>query len=232
MIEKAIRNDRIIPYFQPIIDNKTQKIVKYEVLIRMIGEDGKVYPPGYFLDVAKSVNIYKNLTLIVFQKALKIFKNKEEEVSLNLSLEDFEDENIKEKIFNLIKNFPDPQRITIELLENEDIASDISILNYLSELKKLWVKIFIDDFGSGYSNFSYLFNFEIDGIKIDGSLIKNILTDKKSQVIVETMVEFAKKGNIITVAEFVENKEIFEYIKKLGIDYSQRYYFSPPKPLI
>lgn len=137
MIEKAIRNDRIIPYFQPIIDNKTQKIVKYEVLIRMIGEDGKVYPPGYFLDVAKSVNIYKNLTLIVFQKALKIFKNKEEEVSLNLSLDDFEDKNIKEKIFNLIKNFPDPQRITIELLENEDIASDISILNYLSELKKL-----------------------------------------------------------------------------------------------
>jgi EAL domain-containing protein (putative c-di-GMP-specific phosphodiesterase class I) len=97
----------------------------------------KVYPPGYFLDVAKSVNIYKNLTLIVFQKALKIFKNKEEEVSLNLSLDDFEDKNIKEKIFNLIKNFPDPQRITIELLENEDIASDISILNYLSELKKL-----------------------------------------------------------------------------------------------
>jgi EAL domain-containing protein (putative c-di-GMP-specific phosphodiesterase class I) len=122
----------------------------------MIGEDGKIYSPGCFLDVVKSVNIYKNLTLIVFEKSLNIFKNISEEISLNLSLEDFEDEYVKNKIYDLIKNFPNPNKVTIKLLENEDIASDASILNYLSELKKLGVKIFIDDFRSGYSNFSYL----------------------------------------------------------------------------
>ncbi|WP_024787227.1 MULTISPECIES: EAL domain-containing protein [unclassified Lebetimonas] len=232
ILEKAMREDRIIPYFQPIVDNKTQKIVKYESLIRMIDENGKVYSPGEFLDVAKSVNIYKNLTLIVFEKTLNLFKERKEEVSLNLSLEDFEDDNIKEKIYKLIKNFPEPERITIELLENEDIASDSYILSYLQKLKNYGVKIFIDDFGSGYSNFSYLFKFQIDGLKIDGSLIKNILKDKKSQMIVQTMVEFAKKGNMVTVAEYVENREIFEFIKKLGVDYSQGYYFSAPKPLI
>lgn len=72
----------------------------------MIGEDGKIYSPGCFLDVVKSVNIYKNLTLIVFEKSLNIFKNISEEISLNLSLEDFEDEYVKNKIYDLIKNFP------------------------------------------------------------------------------------------------------------------------------
>ena len=93
------------------------------------------------------------------------------------------------------------------------------------------VSIAIDDFGAGYSNFERLLEFEPDLLKIDGSLIKNIITDKYSQNVVETIVAFAKRQNIKTIAEYVENKEIFDYLNNLGVDYSQGYYFGKPEYL-
>ena len=229
---KAIKNDKIIVYYQPIIENKTKEVVKYEALVRIEDEEGKIYPPADFLDIAKKANLYPEITKKVFTKALEKFKNKKEIISLNLGLEDFENEKIIEFIKQKIEKFPEPEKITIELLESENITESGKALNFLHWLKFKGVKIFVDDFGSGYSNFNYLFNFEVDGFKIDGSLIKNILTDEKSQMIVETMVMFAKKGGMRTVAEFVENEEIYKKLLSLGIDCSQGYYFGKPQEII
>ncbi|MEA3384292.1 MAG: EAL domain-containing protein, partial [Campylobacterota bacterium] len=93
------------------------------------------------------------------------------------------------------------------------------------------VCIAIDDFGVGYSNFERLLEFEPDILKIDGSLIRNITTDKYSQNIVETIVNFAKKQNIETIAEYVETEEIFDFLNEIGVDYSQGYYFGKPEKL-
>ena len=91
--------------------------------------------------------------------------------------------------------------------------------------------IAIDDFGAGYSNFERLLEFEPDILKIDGSLVKNIVNDTYSRNIVETIVSFARKQNIITIAEFVENEEIFNILNEMGVDYSQGYYFGEPKKI-
>ena len=229
ILVKALKNDRVVVFFQKIIDNKTQKTVKYEALVRIKDEKGNIYPPSTFLDIAKKANLYPEITKTVFKKALEKFKNRKEIISLNLDFKDFEDNNVRDFIKKEIESFPDPSRISIELLESDDITSSKEAVNLLKYLKSKNVKIFIDDFGSGYSNFSYLFNFEINGIKIDGSLIKNILTDEKSQMIVETIVEFAKKGKMKTVAEFVENEQIFKKIREMGIDCSQGFYFGMPQ---
>lgn len=93
------------------------------------------------------------------------------------------------------------------------------------------VTIAIDDFGAGYSNFERLLEFEPDILKIDGSLIKNIVIDEYSRNVVETIVSFAKKQNIITIAEYVENEEIFNILYNLGVDYSQGYYFGKPEQI-
>ena len=93
------------------------------------------------------------------------------------------------------------------------------------------VQIAIDDFGAGYSNFERLLEFEPDILKIDGSLIKNIITDHYSKNVVETIVNFAKKQNIKTIAEYVENEEIFNFLNELGVDYSQGYFFGKPEDL-
>jgi EAL domain-containing protein (putative c-di-GMP-specific phosphodiesterase class I) len=232
ILVKALKNDRIKVYFQKIVENKTLKPVKYEALVRIADEKGNIYPPGMFLDIAKSANLYPEITKRVFKIALDKFKNREEIVSLNLDFSDFENADVREYIKNLIEEFPEPSRISIELLESDDITESKEAVKFLKYLKEKGVQIFIDDFGSGYSNFSYLFNFEINGIKIDGSLIKNIVHDRKSQMIVETIVDFAKKGGMRVVAEFVENEEIYKKLLELGIDCSQGYYFAKPQEII
>jgi EAL domain-containing protein (putative c-di-GMP-specific phosphodiesterase class I) len=232
ILVKAIKHDRIKVFYQAIVDNETLETVKYEALVRIEDENGKIYLPGSFLDIAKSANLYPEITKKVFLIALGKFKDRKEKVSLNLDLEDFENEKLRDFVKEQIEKFPEPERITIELLESENITESESAIKFMKYLKSKGVRIFIDDFGSGYSNFSYLFHFEVNGFKIDGSLIKNILTDKKSQMIVETMVEFAKRGGMRIVAEYVESKEIFEKVKELGVSCSQGFYFSKPTEII
>jgi len=232
ILVKALKNDRVKVNYQKIIDNKTLEPVKYEALVRIEDEKGNVYSPGLFLDIAKSANLYPEITKTVFKKALEKFKDRKETVSLNLDFSDFENEDVRTYIKDLIEQFPDPKRIAVELLESDDITASKEAVKFLKYLKSKGVQIFIDDFGSGYSNFSYLFNFEITGIKIDGSLIKNIVNDKKSQMIVETIVDFAKKGNMRVLAEFVENENIFKKLLEMGIDCSQGFYFAKPQEII
>lgn len=102
-------------------------------------------------------------------------------------------------------------------------------IEFIKRVKSKGCKIAIDDFGSGYSNFEYLVKLEADYIKIDGSLIKNIVTQKESFAVVSTIVNFAKQMEIKTIAEFVENEEIYKIIKNIGVDFSQGYYFTQPK---
>ena len=98
---------------------------------------------------------------------------------------------------------------------------------FLHQIKEK-AKLYIDDFGSGYANFDYLLKLGANGVKIDGSLVKNILTDKNSEILVKLVIDFAKHTGIEVVAEYVENEEIFEKLKSLGVDYFQGYYFSKP----
>lgn len=99
-------------------------------------------------------------------------------------------------------------------------------------MKNLGCKIAIDDFGTGYSNFAYLMRLNVDFIKIDGSIIKNIDTDKNAKIVTELIVSFAQRQNIETIAEFVHKKEIFNILIDMGIDYSQGYYLGKPEKLL
>ncbi|WP_051904340.1 EAL domain-containing protein [Hippea jasoniae] len=232
MIKDAIKNDRIVSYFQPIYNNKTDIIEKYESLVRLIDKDGKVLSPFFFLNVAKIGKYYKQITRIVIKNAietLKIMPNKE--ISINLSAVDIEDESIRNEIFAILENNPDiSKKLVVELLEDEGINQLNVVKNFIKKLKGFGVKIAIDDFGSGYSNFSRLIEYEPDYIKIDASLIKDITTNKNNLHIVEAIRDFAKKQGYKTVAEYVSNEEIFRIVKELGIDYSQGYYISEPLP--
>ncbi|MDX4013285.1 EAL domain-containing protein, partial [Aliarcobacter skirrowii] len=121
------------------------------------------------------------------------------------------------------------KKLVIELVESESIVDYKIAIEFIKRVKSKGCKIAIDDFGSGYSNFEYLVKLEADYIKIDGSLIKNIVTQKESFAVVSTIVNFAKQMEIKTIAEFVENEEIYKIIKNIGVDFSQGYYFTQPK---
>lgn len=230
-LKKAIENDRITPYYQAIVSLETGLVQKYESLIRLIDEEGKVHSPAFFLDIAKKSKYYSTLTRIMIQKTLKDFEKRTESISINLSAEDIEDEKTVSFIKNSIVAFPNPSRITFELTETEAIKDYYSITNFIQSLKTLNVQIAIDDFGSGYSNFAYLAQFNAHFLKIDGTLIKRIVTDANVYQIVAAINNFAKKLGMQTVAEFVSDSEINEMVKALKIDFAQGYFYAKPLPI-
>ena len=232
MVKIALDSYNIISYFQPIINNKTKEIEKYESLVRLVDENGRVLTPYEFLSVSKKGIYYNKITDRVLENSFKMLKAITTKLSINLSTIDIEKEATRDKIYQLLDQYKDDRkRLIFELLEDENIKDFDNIISFIKTVKAQGVSIAIDDFGAGYSNFERLLKFEPDILKIDGSIIKNIVHDEYSRNVVETIVTFAKKQNIQTVAEFVETKEIFDYLKELGVDYSQGYYFGKPEEL-
>ncbi len=232
MIKNAINDNRIVSYYQPIYNNFTKEIEKYESLVRLIREDGEVLSPFFFLDVAKIGKYYKQITLIVFDNVINAIKKTKKEISINLSSIDIEDKTIRNSILNRLNDDRElSSHLVVELLEDEGINQFDVMKNFIKDMKQLGAKIAIDDFGSGYSNFSRLLEYEPDYLKIDASLMKNIANDEFSLNIVETIKSFADKQGYQVVAEYVADKAIFDIINKLGIEYSQGYYIGKPEPL-
>ena len=230
MVKKAIEEDRIVPYFQPIFDNHTCKITKYETLVRLIKEDGKVLSPYFFLDAAKNGNYYLQITQIMIEKVFAIFKYVETEVTINLSYLDISSMQVKDKVINLLESNRDvASRVTFELLEDEAIDDDSVVEAFIEEVRQYGVKIAIDDFGSGYSNFQRIMKINPDFVKIDGSIIKHLKDDKKSEILTKAINTFSHSLGIKTVAEFVYDKETYEKVSSMDIDFSQGYYISEPQ---
>lgn len=228
-IKKALEDDRIIPYYQGIFNIKTNKIEKYESLIRLVDEDNLAIPPYYFLEISKKSKQYLKLTKRVIEKSFEYFKDKDSEFSVNLTIKDIKNQEVSSFIIEKIKEYNIAPKVVFEIVESEGIDNFEEINSFIDKVKDLGCKIAIDDFGSGYSNFEYLINLHADYIKIDGSLIKDILVNKNNQEIVITIIDFAKRQGFKTIAEFVSNKEIFDRVKELGVDYAQGYYISEPK---
>lgn len=242
-IKEAIASDRIVPFFQGMIENHTfqaepyyQKIIgnslgiptKYECLIRLIDPDGEVVSPFFFLDVAKKAKLYPQLTRIMIDKTFSIFEHNTYEFSINLSVEDILDKKTVQFILDKLEHSGVAKQVIFEILESEGIENFEEVQQFIMKVKQWGARIAIDDFGSGYSNFAYILNLQVDFIKIDASLIKNIDKDDNARIVVETIVAFAKRLEIQTIAEFVHSKEVYEIVKEIGVDFSQGYYFHEP----
>ena len=231
-LKKAIEEDKIIPVFQPIVDTKTEIIVKYEALMRMVDDQGLYIAPIHFLELAKKSKLYHQLTKIILEKTFKTFENLPYMVSVNISVEDILNKEIYHYIIQKLEEYGIGNQIVFEIIESEGIENFDQVLEFINDVKQYGAKISIDDFGTGYSNFEYLMKLKVDYIKIDGSMIKNIESDKNSQMITKSIVSFAKSMNIKTVAEFVHSKNVFEQVKELEVDFCQGYYFGEPTDLI
>lgn len=230
-IKKAIEEDRITVFFQPIVNTMNRKIDKYEALVRMIGEDGEIISPYKFLDKAKKSNQYTQITQIVMKKSFKEIIEKDISCSINLTIEDIQSSSVREYIYTSLKAIQNCEKIIFELVESEGIENFEDVNIFIKKIKSFGCKLAIDDFGTGYSNFEYLLKLNADIIKIDGSLIKEIDINEDYYSIVQAIVTFAKAKNLDVVAEFVSSEAIHEKIKSLGIKYSQGYLFGEPKPM-
>lgn len=226
---EAIKEQRIEVFFQPIIDNLTQKISKYETLVRSRESDGTIVMPYIFLEAAKKARLYPFLTRDVIMQAFDQFKDREEEVSINITWDDIANPLTRKFILNQIDQFPSPHRVIFELAETQALHDSQIASDFLQTLKVKGCKIAIDDFGSGFSNFEYLVRIQADIIKIDGSLIRDIDRNEGKRAIVSSIVLFTKALGIQSVAEYVEREELYNIVNEMGIDYSQGFFFGRPQ---
>ena len=230
LLKKTIKKDNIIPYYQPIYNTRTKKIEKYESLARIILENGEIIPPFRFLEIAVKSKLYPEITKAMIKKSFEYFKDKDYEFSINVCINDIQNKNTLKFIKDSLEEFREPHRVVFEILESDKIEDYDELKNFIKEMKKYGCKIAIDDFGSGYSNFSHIFELNVDYLKIDSSLVKFITTDENSRVIVKTIINFASNLGLKTIAEFVEDKDSLDLLEKMGIDFIQGYYIGKPSP--
>lgn len=229
-IRDIIDNDQLIPYFHPIVSNKTKEIVRYECLIRA-NDDGKIISPVSFLEAVRKAGLMTNLSKIMVNKCFSFFSGSDIQFSINLTYEDLLDEKFIDFIFIKQNQYNiDASNVVFEILEDIIIDTKYKIpLENLKKLKKHGFLLALDDFGADRSNFNRFTSIvDLDYIKIDGSFIRKIDKNEKNFKIVRSIVTLARQMDIKTVAEFVSTREEYEVVSNLGIEYSQGYYFYEP----
>lgn len=228
--KELILSESIRPYFQPIYNMKTKKIEKYECLARGMIND-IVIAPYKFLNAAERLDLTKNITRVMIDKSFSFFKDNQYSFSINLSGADLLDSNFINYLEIKLNRYKlDPSRVVFEVLENITTYSSRNIvLDTLKSIKELGCKLAIDDFGVENSNFSRLLEIDLDFIKIDGLFIKNILLSEKDKKVVKAIVGLAETLGVETIAEFVENEEIFNVLEACGVNYAQGYYIGKPE---
>lgn len=236
IIYQALKNKDIKPFYQKIEgiqDCLEVDKAKYEALMRIKDKEGHIIAPGLFLEIAKRSSSYSKLSRLMIELTFRELSNREDCIfSINLALEDMNSVDFLVWFMDRIVYYKIEGRVVVEITEQESVEDFDSVNSFITNIKELGVKIALDDFGSGYSNFSILMKLQIDFLKLDGSLIKNIDKDNNARVIVQTIVQFTKQLHIKTIAEFVSSKEVYDIVKSMGIDYAQGYYIGKPSSTI
>ena len=223
---KYIKDEKIYPYFQPIIDLKTKKVAKYEVLARIVTKD-RVLTPFAFISDLKKAKLVNEITKQIIDKSFKYAKN--HHLSINITNLDLVDKTFIPYLESKVKEFGiSPSNITFEILEDISLKNEEEMIKNINILKSKGFLIALDDFGIGYSNFERLMKISPDYIKIDGKFIQNLDTDENSYKITKAINILSHSVGAKTIAEFVENEEIEKKLIELGIDYGQGYYYAPP----
>ncbi len=231
LIEKSMSDDKIVPYFQPIFD-RDGKISKYETLARIVDSNGHAVLPGVFLEYSHHIKRYVDLSKkMILQAFSRLNCNAEAALSINMSISDMIANPLKDLIIQEIDRHKIGKRVIVEILENENLCAGNSskVKFYIQALRERGVKIAVDDFGSGFSNFNLLLEIAPDYIKIDGEIIKRICEDEKARKMTEAIIGFAKHLGAKTIAEYVANEQIYNKCLELGVDEFQGFYLGQPQ---
>lgn len=233
-IKHALSNNRFMLMFQPVIDLKTNKIDRYEALIRMRDTNNNIISPEIFIPVAERIGMIHDIDNWVINEAissLRALPADQSHISLNINLSShiFHDSELLQRIENCLhKHNIDAKRITFEITETAAIANYKQTREMIMKIRELGCKFALDDFGVGFNSFSYLKQFPVDYLKIDGSFITDLANDPVDQTLVKAIVEISKTLGKKTVAEFVESEEVLAMIKSYGIDHAQGYFIGKP----
>jgi EAL domain-containing protein (putative c-di-GMP-specific phosphodiesterase class I) len=230
MVLEAIEARRVVPYFQPILDVASKRIVAYEVLSR-IEFDGQIIRADEFVEIAEKMGVIHRLDMLVIEKALQVLsaQRHQGEIFINLSPRALVFNEFARDLRRIIaaSDIP-PERIVFEITERDTVKNLALLERFLNDLKADGFKLAIDDFGSGFSSFHYLRRFPIDYLKIEGDFIANMLHSDKDHTFVTSIRSLAREMGITVVAEYVESAEVLRELERLEVHLAQGYYVGRP----
>lgn len=240
-ISRALKENRIIIYSQKIVAIEAgSNYTHHEILVRLIGDNGEIVQPNEFIPAAERYNLMTKLDLAIIDRSFSALSNKyfsdlgnDGFISINLSGQSLSEDDFLVKVKHLMmKHRINPAQVCFEITESAAIANQDLVKRFMKEMKNLNVKFALDDFGTGLSSLTYLKEFPVDYLKIDGSFIKDIVTDSVDRTLVEAINDMAHTMGLKTVAEYVESKEILHLLSILDIDYAQGYYIQKPTEVV
>jgi diguanylate cyclase (GGDEF)-like protein/PAS domain S-box-containing protein len=233
-IHLALENQQFVLYIQRMESLGLSQELHCELLIRMRGEDGTLYPPGFFLPAAERYHLMPKIDRWVVAEALSIMARKGEDFpyicAINLSGQTLSEEGFLDYVIDQIERHGvDAKRICFEITETAVIANLNKARLFIHALREIGCRFSLDDFGSGLSSFGYLKNLEVDFLKIDGMFVKAIVNNKIDRAMVESINNVGHVMGLHTIAEFAENDDIINMLKEIGVDYAQGYGVARPE---
>ena len=226
-LKKSLIDESLLIYKQPIANIKENKIDRFELLLRVRLED-KIASPEPFLKTASRLGLAEEVDMFVIERGVE-FASQGNKVEINLSGGSLNSSNVIEKIQESIQEFAaEPKNIIFEITEIDAVKEFDQAVYFIESLNKIGCQFILDDFGTGFSSFSYLKNLPVSGVKIDGEFIKNITESQTDQKIVEAIVMISKALQKETVAEWVKDQATLDLLNSLGVDYAQGYFIGRP----
>jgi len=239
-ISRALETNSFSLYYQKIVSITSKPLVEhYEILLRMVDEDGKIVSPNEFIPAAERYGLITEIDCWVIKTFFSNYHKLPEKnvlsqglYTINLSGASISNNQFLRLLIEQFSRYQvPPQAIGFEITETAAIANFEQARYFMSELKKIGCCFALDDFGSGLSSFAYLINLPVDYLKIDGAFVKNISHNLISQALVEGFNRIAHAMNLETIAEFVEDDTILEKLREIGVDYAQGYGIARPVPI-
>ena len=238
-IQEAIEHNRLVLYCQKVVSTKPEQSTtqSYEILIRIITEKNKIIDADNFVVIAEKFNLMVIIDRWVLSHIFECYDKQLAALetvyfSINISANSLNDPGFLPYLLGLIKKSAlPPERLCFEITETAAMSRISKTMEAVSAIQAIGCKIALDDFGVGLSSFSYIKNFSVNIIKIDGSFVKNVVHAEVDKAIVQTMNEMAHRLGMQTVAEYVENQDILRVISEIGVDFLQGHAIGKPEPL-
>ncbi len=232
MVRTALAEGRLVPFFQPIVAVADGSVAAYEVLARVVDGD-KAICANDFIESAEELGLAGEIDDAVFDGALAAMASGalgEAKVFVNLSAKSLTN---RERMLRIPQRLADagiaPGRIVLEITEREALPHFGDVITVVNELRAQGLAFALDDFGSGFSSFLYLKYITVDYVKIEGSFVRQVVTDERDRIMVEHIHSMAHRFGMITIAEFVEDEETLDLLRQIGIDLCQGYHVGMPK---
>lgn len=227
-ITESFSLDRIVPFFQPIMDLEGERVWRYECLARLIGEHQDTFLPNDFLFIVERNNWCQQLTETMLLQSAQYFRDFNIPWNINLDTQDLLNPSILPFLTDTLSEYPNRNRISIELTAHAALHYEKELAEFVNACNEMGIGIFIDNLGATPVNVNRLMDLPLTGVKLSGNLINHYVEDSEIKAFVENVCEIADKHSVNIVAEHVESQSTLQLLEQLSIRYAQGFYFSRP----